>query len=54
MLMSSRIFRGYDFSIFIISLSLERYYGVLTQTFEPASVCLVMECPPGKYDDEQV
>ena len=47
MLMSSRIFRGYDFSIFIISLSLERYYGVLTQTFEPASVCLVMECPLG-------
>ena len=28
--------------------------GVLTQTFEPASARLVMECLPGNYDDEHV
>ena len=42
-----RIFRGYDFSIFITSLSLERHFGGFDPDLEPASVRLVMECPPG-------
>ena len=51
-----RIFRGYDFSIFLNIAIL----GFFTQIFEPAPpppplpVCLVMECPPGRSGSKKL
>ena len=43
-----RIFRGYDFSIFLILLFLDRYFGVFDSDLRASPpVCLVMEYPPG-------
>ena len=45
-----RIFRGYHFSIFLILLFLDRYFGVFdSDLLSQPPVCLVMECPPGNY-----
>ena len=42
-----RIFRGYDFNIFLILLFLDRYFGVFDSDLRASPpVCLVMECPP--------
>ena len=44
-----RIFRGYDFCIFLILLFLDRYFGVFDSDLRASPpICLVMECPPGK------
>ena len=54
MLMSSRIFRGYDFSIFIILLSLERYFEGFDLDLR-ASLCMFSYgVSPGNCDDENV
>ena len=47
-----RIFKGYDFSIFLILIFLDRYFGRDFGVFDSdlrasPPVCLVMECPPG-------
>ena len=43
-----RIFRGYDFSIFLTFLFLDRYFGVFDSDLQasppPPPVCLVIEC----------
>ena len=42
-----RIFRGYYFSIFLILLFLDRYFGGFDSDLRASPpVCLVMECPP--------
>ena len=43
-----RIFRGYDFSNFLILLILDRYFGGFDSDLRASPpVCLAMECPPG-------
>ena len=45
-----RTCRGYDFSIFLILIFLDRYFGIsdsdLRASPPPPPVCLVMECHP--------
>ena len=44
------IFRGYDFSIFLMLLFLDRCFGVFDSDLRasPSPICLVKECPhPG-------
>ena len=43
-----KIFRGHDFSIFLILLFLDGYFGVFDLDLRASPpVCLVRECPPG-------
>ena len=46
-----RIFRGYDFSNFLILLILDRYFEVFDSDLRasPSPVCLAMECPPALH-----
>ena len=47
-----RIFRGYDFSIFLILLFLDRYFeGFDSDLRASPPVCLVMECPLGSAQE---
>ena len=43
-----RISSGYDFSIFLILLFLDRYFGIFDSDLRasPPPVCLAMECSP--------